>query len=436
MSHHIKHLSQITKDDFGKEIVVAGWVHDIRNLGGIAFILLREREGILQVTVLKKEKKELFTELVSVPRESVIKVSGTAQENKEVMNGFEVLAKGFEVLSAAETPLPLGVADKVGAEMDTRLNNRFIDLRKEEVRAIFQVKSHLIQGIRENLIKENFIEVHTPKIAAEGAEGGATLFKVDYFGKEAFLSQSPQLYKQMLMATGLDRVFEIAPAYRAELSDTVRHISEFTSYDAEVAFIESQEEVLDILENSVAHGMTHVKSMGGKILESLGVDVQIPKTPIPRITYSEALEMLDSKGKTIKSGDDIDTEGEKIIGGFMKEKGHDLYYIIEYPWSAQPFYKMVKDDDELTHSFDLGYKGDEMASGGQREHRVDVLVKRMKEKGLNPDDFEFYLKTFRYGMPPHGGWGLGIERLVQKMLDLPNIRETVIFPRDRMRLVP
>ncbi|MCK5548419.1 MAG: aspartate--tRNA(Asn) ligase, partial [Thermoplasmata archaeon] len=271
---------------------------------------------------------------------------------------------------------------------------------------------------------------------ATATEGGTELFHIQYFEKDAYLNQSPQLYKQMLMATGLDRVFEIAPAYRAELSDTVRHISEFTSYDAEVAFIESQEEVLDILENSVAHGMTHVKSMVGKILESLGVDVQIPKTPIPRITYSEALEMLDSKGKTIKSGDDIDTEGEKIIGGFMKEKGHDLYYIIEYPWSAQPFYKMVKDDDELTHSFDLGYKGDEMASGGQREHRVDVLVKRMKEKGLNPDDFEFYLKTFRYGMPPHGGWGLGIERLVQKMLDLPNIRETVIFPRDRMRLVP
>lgn len=436
MSHHIKHLSEITKEVFGKEVEVAGWVHDIRNLGGIAFVLLREREGILQITAVKKENEELFNKLVTIPRESVITVFGTVQGNPEVRNGFEVLPKRLEVLSAAETPLPLGVADKVGAEMDTRFDNRILDLRKENIRTIFQVKSLLIQGIREYLLDDGFIEVHTPKIAAEGAEGGATLFQVDYFGKDAFLSQSPQLYKQMLMATGFDKVFEIAPAYRAELSDTVRHLSEFTSYDVEMAFIESQEDVLRILENSVAQGISLVKEKGKKLLESLGVELQVPETPVPRITYLEALNLLESKGKTIQRGEDIDTEGEKILGEMIKEKGHEMYYVIDYPWSAQPFYKMVKDDEEFTHSFDLGYKGDEMASGGQREHRYDVLVKRMEEKGLKPENFEFYLKPFRFGMPPHGGWGLGIERLVQKMLNLPNIRETVIFPRDRMRLSP
>jgi aspartyl-tRNA synthetase len=436
MSQPITHLTAISKDGFGKDISVAGWIHDIRNLGGIAFILLREREGIVQVTALKKQDKDLFDKLVNLTRESVIKVHGTLQENSEVKNGFEVLPKSFEVLSIAEAPLPLGVADKVGADMDTRLNNRFLDLRKEQIRAIFHVKSLLIQGIRKYMINDDFIEVHTPKIAAEGAEGGATLFQVDYFGQKAYLSQSPQLYKQILMATGFDKVFEIAPAYRAELSDTVRHISEFTSYDAEMAFIDSQEEVLRVLEGSVVQGIQHVKENGGKFLETLGIDLKVPSIPVPRVTYLESLEMLESQGKTIPKGEDIDTEGEKLIGKLMNEKGHDLYYITEYPWSAQPFYKMVKDDNEFTHSFDLGYKGDEMASGGQREHRYDVLVNRMKEKDLNPDNFEFYLKAFKYGMPPHGGWGLGLDRLAQKMLDLPNIRETVIFPRDRMRLSP
>jgi aspartyl-tRNA synthetase len=436
MTHHIVHLSGIDKGLFGSDLHVAGWIHDIRNLGGIAFILLREREGIIQVTALKKQNKELFDILVNLPRESVVKVFGTVQENKEVRNGWEILAKSFEVLSTAEAPLPLGVADKVGAEMDTRLNNRFMDLRKDTIRAIFRSRSLFLEGVREYLAKEGFIEVHTPKIAAEGAEGGATLFQLDYFGRKAFLSQSPQLYKQILMCTGFDRVYEIAPAYRAELSDTVRHISEFTSYDAEIAFIESQKDVLKVLEESVVGGMEKVKSQGKEFLELLEVDLKIPQTPIPRVTYSDALGMMESEGKTIPKGDDIDTEGEKIIGKLMNEKGHDLYFIIEYPWSAQPFYKMVKDDNEYTHSFDLGYKGDEMASGGQREHRFDVLVKRMKEKDLNPDNFDFYLKPFRYGMPPHGGWGLGLERIIQKMLDMPNIRETVLFPRDRARLSP
>jgi aspartyl-tRNA synthetase len=436
MTHHVKHISEIAAEGFSKQGTVAGWIHDIRNLGGIAFILLRERDGIIQVTTLKKENRELFDKLVNLPRESVVKVFGTVQENKEVRNGWEILAKSFEVLSMAEAPLPLGVADKVGAEMDTRLNNRFMDLRKDTINAIFQSRSLFLEGVREYLAGEGFLEVHTPKIAAEGAEGGATLFQLDYFGRKAFLSQSPQLYKQILMGTGFDRVYEIAPAYRAELSDTVRHISEFTSYDAEMAFIETQDDVLKVLEHSVVSGMERVRSHGKKLFEVLEVDLKVPQTPVPRVTYADALGMLESEGKTIAKGEDIDTEGEKLIGKLMKEKGHDLYFIIEYPWSAQPFYKMVKDDNEFTHSFDLGYKGDEMASGGQREHRYDVLVKRMKEKGLNPDNFDFYLKPFRYGMPPHGGWGLGVERVIQKMLDLPNIRETVLFPRDRARLSP
>jgi len=304
-------------------------------------------------------------------------------------------------------------------------------------RAVFLIRDLMQRGIREYLHRQGFVEVHTPKLAGAGAEGGATLFRTDYFGRPAYLSQSPQLYKQMLMATGLDRVFELSPAFRAEPSDTVRHVTEFLSFDAEVAFIRDQEDFLTILEGCVAHAIAYAKEHGGPALDLLAVEPKVPALPLPRVRYSEAIDLVAAEGKKVRDGDDLDTEAEKVLGRAMAAKGHDLYFITEYPSSIKPFYVMVKDDDlDSSLSFDLEFKGDEMASGGQREHRYDVLVARMKEMGLTPDSFEFYLKTFRYGMPPHGGWGLGIDRLVQKTLDLPNIREAILFPRDRTRLVP
>jgi nondiscriminating aspartyl-tRNA synthetase len=294
-----------------------------------------------------------------------------------------------------------------------------------------------LQGIREYMNGEGFLEVSTPKIVATGAEGGATLFKVDYFDKKTYLAQSPQLYKQMLMATGFDKVYEIAPAFRAELSDTIRHVAEFVSYDAEMAFIESQEDVLRVLENSVVAGIKNAAMKGQDQLALLNVKLNIPVTPVPRLKYKDALEFLAKKGKELKYGDDIDTESEKLLGTIMEHRGVDLYYITDYPAAIKPFYIMT---DECmsggSNSFDLDYKGQELASGGQREHRYDVLVKRMQDLSLDPKSFEHYLKPFEYGMPTHGGWGLGIDRLVQKLLNLSNIREAILFPRDRMRVVP
>jgi aspartyl-tRNA synthetase len=279
--------------------------------------------------------------------------------------------------------------------------------------------------------------VQTPKLAGAGAEGGATLFETTYFGRKAFLSQSPQLYKQMLMSTGLDRVYEIAPAFRAEPSDTVRHVTEFTSFDGEVAWIEHQEDVFAILEGAVAHAIEHLRRDAKAELERLHADPKVPKLPLKRLPYAEALELLRGQGKRVRDGDDIDTEAEKRIGQAMAEEGHELYFLTEYPTAIKPFYIMAKrDEPEYSFSFDLEYKGDEMASGGQREHRFDMLEQRMREKGLDPEDFDFYTKAFRYGMPPHGGWGFGVDRFVQKLLDLPNIREAILFPRDRVRLVP
>ncbi len=437
MASRYRLLTSIGSDDHGKAATVAGWVEDVRNLGGIAFLILRQREGTLQVTVKKKGNEDLFDRASKIIRESVVAATGTVQPNAQVRNGWELLVTSIDILSAAAAPLPLPVADKVGAEMDTRFDNRFLDLRKPERRAIFRVRSLALRALRSYLEGQGFVEVHTPKLAGAGAEGGATLFETAYFGRKAYLSQSPQLYKQMLMSTGLDRVYEIAPAFRAEPSDTVRHVTEFTSFDAEISWIEHQEEVFAFLEGAVAHAIEGVRRDAKAELEQLHADPRVPKLPLKRLPYTEALEVLRGKGKRVRDGDDIDTEGEKLLGQAMDSEGYELYFLTEYPTAIKPFYIMAKPDEpEYSFSFDLEYKGDEMASGGQREHRIDMLEARMRDKGLNLADFEFYLKAFRYGMPPHGGWGFGIDRFVQKLLDMPNIREAILFPRDRVRLVP
>jgi len=432
-----KNLHGIGSTDFGQEVRVQGWVEDVRKLGGIAFVILRQREGTLQLAFPKKKVPELLEMAGKLTRESVIEATGTVVENKEARNGWEIVPRELKVLAAAEAPLPLGVVDKVTADMDTRLDNRFMDLRKANVQAIFHVRSLVLQSLRASMVRHGFVEVNTPKLSGAGAEGGATLFETNYFGRKAYLSQSPQLYKQMLMASGLDRVFEVAQVFRAEASDTVRHIAEITMFDAEMAYIDHQEDFLKVLEDAVVTAIREVAEKAKPSLAAVGVDPKVPTLPFPRVTYAECVEILRSAGKAIRQGDDIDTEGEKLLGKAMLEKGHELFFITEYPSAIKPFYVMRKDDDaEATWSFDLEYKGDEMASGGQREHRYGPLVANLRTAGLDPDSFEFYLKAFRYGMPPHGGWGFGVDRFVQKVLDLPNIREAVLFPRDRNRLSP
>lgn len=437
MSTLSRSFTTIAAADHGKAATLAGWLEDVRNLGGIAFLILRQRDGTFQATVKKKGQEALFDAVSKLVRESVVAVQGTIQPNGQVRNGWELLASSVTVLSPSAAPLPLPVADKVGAEMDTRFDNRFLDLRKPDRRAIFRIRSLVLAGLRGYLAGQGFVEVHTPKLAGAGAEGGATLFETSYFGRRAYLSQSPQLYKQILMSTGLDRVMEFAPAFRAEPSDTVRHVTEFTSFDGEMSWIESQEDVFRALEGAVAHAIERVRSDAPKELALLQADPKPPRLPLRRLPYEEALEVLRNHGKRVRDGDDIDTEGEKAVGAAMAQEGHELYFITEYPAAIKPFYIMAKPDDpETSFSFDLEYKGDEMASGGQREHRYDALVANMTAKGLDPASFEFYLKAFRFGMPPHGGWGFGIDRFVQKLLDLPNIREAILFPRDRVRLVP
>ena len=416
---------------------VRGWVQDVRNMGGISFLTLRDRFGTIQVTMPKKKiDPELFGLLTKLPRETVVSVTGDVKESNQTALGLEIIPTSAEIYSEAAVPLPMGVVDKVNVEMDTRLNHRFMDLRKPEVRAIFELKSIMVGLIEEAVRDCGFTQVFTPKISAAGAEGGAELFKIQYFDRPAYLAQSPQLYKQILMSTGLDRIYEIAPAFRAERSNTNRHVTEFISFDGEMSWIENEEQVMAMIEEIIDRVLRGMKERGAKQLAALGKDISVPSRPYPVLTYSECLRIVNEAGLPLKEGDDLGTEGEKIVGDHMAAKGADLYFIAEYPEEAKPFYIMEKDGTPYSFSFDLDYRGQEISSGGQREHRYDKLVARMEKKGLDPADFEFYLDAFKYGMPPHGGWGIGVERLLVKMLDLPNIREAILFPRDPSRLSP
>jgi len=425
-------LGELKNLEDNTEVKVCGWIHDVRNIGRIAFIVLRDRYGFAQVTAIKKELgKEKFKELVSLPRESVICVKGILKKSEIAKMGFEIIPKDYEVLSISSKPLPLGVADKVSADLDTRLDNRFLDLRKPEVFSIFKIRSDLLEGIRNSLLKRDFVEVHTPKIVASATEGGTQLFEVKYFENKAYLVQSPQLYKQIMMGAGFDRVFEIAPAFRAEEHDTTRHLNEFISVDVEFSFADHND-AMKLLENVIYESLKHVEKKSEEHLDKLGVEIKIQKPPFPRVTYDEVLEIARKRGIDIPWGEDIPAEGLNAVGEEYKDT---YYFIVDWPISTKPFYAMPE-DDKISRAFDLQYGPREVSSGAQRIHDYDLLVKRLKECGLNPDDFDFYLQAFRYGMPPHAGWAIGMERYLMVLLDLKNIREAILFPRDRKRLHP
>lgn len=430
----------------GQDVVVAGWIQETRDMGGIAFVILRDRTGTLQLVLPKKKlDAALVEQFVTPQRESVIAVLGTVKASEKARNGYEVLPKEMTLLNESAAPLPLGVVDKVEADLDTRLDNRFLDLRKPEIQAIFKVRSVLVKAGIDSFTRQSFVQVHTPRIIGASSEGGTDLFAVKYFEKDAYLAQSPQLYKQMLMATGLDRQFEVATYFRAEKHNSYRHLNEVTAFDVEMAFVEDEEDVMRVLETAVRDMWQAVHDESQKELALLGKAVDVPALPFPRLTYDEALKLVNQTGKwrndkgeaaEIPHGDDLNASAEKILGEVMRERGHAFYFITKYPEEIRPFYTFVEDDGKTTRSFDLEHAGLEVTSGAQRQHDPKKLEERLRHKGLDPEDFQDYLKPFRYGMPPHGGFGLGIDRLTMEVLGLTNVREAVLFPRDRTRLAP
>ncbi|NLX49931.1 MAG: aspartate--tRNA(Asn) ligase [Methanospirillum sp.] len=414
---------------------VVGFVHEIRDLGGLTFVLLRDRTGILQVTVPKKRVPPGVAEAVrSVSRESVVVVSGKIAATEKAPGGRELVPSSFEVVSRAESPLPLDVAEKVPAEIDTRLDVRFLDARRPRIAAIFEVRSAVLHEVARFLHRHEFVQITTPKIVAAATEGGTELFPIAYFEKEAFLNQSPQLYKQMMMGAGFEKVFEIGPIFRAEEHNTTRHLNEATSIDVEASFAD-QEDVMHLLEDLVSSCYGHVAATCADALGRGGFEpLDVPRTPFPRLPYTEAIEIAaDGIEEPIGFGDDLSPAAERAIGEEMG--GH--YFVVDWPTAIRPYYAMPYDDDpSLCRAFDLMHPRMELSSGAQRVHDHEMLERQLVAKGLDPASFEFYLRPFRYGMPPHAGWGLGVERFVMTMLGLSNVREAVLFPRDRHRLVP
>jgi len=439
-----RYTADIGEEDYNTEVVICGWIENIKNMGKMAFIRVRDRTGVTQVTALSKAMEpDLYKELVNIPRESTISVHGVVKQSPQARSGWELIPHDFTVLNTAKTPLPLGVIDKVDADMDTRLDNRFLDLRKLNIQSIFKIRSTILAAAREVFLEEGFIEINTPKIVATATEGGTALFKIEYFDRPAYLNQSPQLFKQTMMATGLDRVFEIGPAFRAEEHDTVRHLNEYTSIDVEMAWADLDDS-LDLLEMVIQRSYTNVLNENFIDLTELGMNLIVPERPFPRITYGHIIEKLSAQGfkvqdekthkdRVIEWGDDIPLEGMKIIS----DDRPSLYFITEWPMSLKPFYIHPKyDDPEVSLGFDLNFGEKELVSGGQRIHEPELLKQMLISKGLDPDDFGFYVKAFEYGMPPHCGWGLGAERLTMILTGQSNVRETVLFPRDKKRLIP
>ncbi|MCU0628997.1 MAG: aspartate--tRNA(Asn) ligase [Methanoregulaceae archaeon] len=426
-------IKEVTSGTAQAEVI--GWVHEVRDLGGLTFFLIRDRTGILQVTIPKKKVgDEVLAAIREVSRESLVRVRGSVKAIEKAPGGRELVPDSFELLARSESPLPLDVVEKVPADLDTRLDARFLDARRPRVTAIFQIRSAVTRSVYEYLFPRGFVNITTPKVVAAATEGGTELFPIAYFEKEAFLNQSPQLYKQMMMAAGFEKVFEIGPIFRAEEHNTTKHLNEATSIDVEVSFADHLD-VMRLLEDLIVHIYRFVQDQCADPLEALEIgELAIPDTPFERLPYSDAIDIAaKATGEPISYGDDIGTVAEKAIGEHMGAH----YFITDWPTAIKPYYAMpCEDDPSVCKAFDLMHPRMELSSGAARVHLHDLLAHQIRAKGLSPENFEFYLTPFRYGMPPHAGWGLGAERLVMTMLSLANIREAVLFPRDRHRLTP
>ena len=425
-----EHISKVLKKKDNSKALVAGWAQKIKLMGNLAFIDLRDRTGTLQIVA------KGFSDLNRITPESVISASGVIKKGQKKSGEKELILKSYELINKAETPLPIDLVQNT-TYIDKRLDNRFLDIRNPKVSAIFKIRSEIFRNIVDFFSKEGFIKINTPKITSSGVESGSELFEIKYFNKKAYLSQSPQIYKQMMVAAGFEKVYEIGPVFRAEKSHTTRHLTEFTGIDMEMGFINDENDVMDIVENLMKYIIKNVINNCKDELKLLNIKLEIPKR-IPRLKIEEIKLMLGKEGKNLGKDDDLDAESEKLIYNIIKKKYNcDFVFATNYPWNKRPFYHMIPENDKSgTKSFDLIFNGVEIATGAQREHRYNILKQQAKEKGINLDEIKGYADIFRFGCPPHGGVGLGLDRIVQCMLKLENVRESILLPRDPERLTP
>jgi len=425
-------------------VTVAGWVETVRDQKKVQFVVLRDESGAVQLVNPRTVDAdgvvvadEPATTISALAQGSFVTATGELKHDERVkLGGIEIKLSTLTVESAAipETPI---AAD---SGIDKRMDWRFLDLREPKNNLIFRIQTTFEHALRQYWVDNDFIEIHTPKLMASPSESRAELFEVGYFDTTAYLSQSPQFFKQMAQPAGFGKVFEIGPAFRADPSFTSRHATEFTSVDAEVSWIDSHEDVMTLHENLIVAGFTAVKAKHGEqIKELFDVDIEVPTTPFPRIPLAEAKRIVAERGYEVpRHDDDMDPEGERQISAYVKETyGHEFVFLTDYASSIRPFYHMRHSDDpSITKSYDLIFNGVEISTGAQREHRIEVLEEQARDKGLDPEELGFYLDFFRYGVPPHGGFGMGLARVLMLMLHLSNLRETTYLFRGPTRLLP
>ncbi|MGO9488526.1 MAG: aspartate--tRNA(Asn) ligase [Solirubrobacteraceae bacterium] len=421
-----------------EQVKVRGWVNALRDQKRVQFVILRDETGLAQAVLGKDEPPSPLNEEISaLTAESAVEVTGTVVADERVkLGGLELRIESLTVASLAEPELPIAP----DSALDKRIDWRYLDLRRPDRRLIFEVQTAIEQAMREFWRQEGFIELHSPKLMGSASESGAELFHVDYFEDDAYLAQSPQFYKQMAMAAGFGKVFEVGPVFRANPSFTSRHDTEFTSVDMELAWIDSHEDVMAVEERWLAHVLAAVAdSHGERIAETFGTEVIVPTLPFPRVTLEQAKEMLREQGHDVPGvGHDLDPASERALSALIEERhGHEFVFVTDYPASVRAFYHMRHDDDPtLTKSFDLLWRGIELTTGAQREHRYERLLAQAEERGVEVETIQYYLDFFRYGAPPHGGFGFGLTRLLMQMLGQDSVREVTFLYRGPHRLTP
>ena len=414
----------------GKEVILAGWVNEIRETSKITFLILRDMEGTAQVIGKRGATPDDVITKMALPKESVVLVKGIVSANKESRDGYEIVARDVIDLNPVSRIIPFEVTGKVPAEMDVRLDNRHIDLRRKEPSAIFNIESTIIDSFVRITSKNGFRHIRTPSIIEDASEGGAEVFKLKYFERDAFLAQSPQLYKQLAVIGGIEKVAMIMPVFRAEKSNTVSHLNEITQMDIEMAFADA-DDAITMLVSTVRGIVEMIIERNSADLETLGIKLSLPEAKI--ITYADAVRKLSESGHKIEMGADFSREHELAISGIFG----DAVIVRDYPTKVRAFYSMPKKENpEISESFDYIYKGVEISSGAKRINDADGLIKALQSRGIETAPFEFYINAFRCGAPPHSGWSIGLERFTMQITGAKNIRECSMFPRDRKRLVP
>lgn len=429
------------KKHYNEEIEISGFIENIRDLQWVQFVILRDKTGKVQITIEKSEdsNKEMVELISNLTLESTVKIKGKVLENEKVkLNGMEIIPSKIEVTSTSLPELPINIKDKDASEIDTRLDYRFLDLRNEYNANIFKVQSEMVKLMREYLYSKNFTEIHTPKLISTASESGSEVFEVKYFDRKAYLAQSPQFYKQMAMSSGFERIFEVGPVFRAENSNTNRHTTEFTCFDLEFSYINSVEDVMDLEEELLTYMLENLKEKYGELIKEIyGKEVIVPTNKFPRIKLSVLYEKLEEKYgyKVVDSAKvDLTTEAEKLAYKYaMEEYNSEFIFVTDYPKDKRAFYHLRKNG--IPQGYDLIWRGVEITTGAQREHRYEILKEQAEEKGLKKD-VEFYLEFFKYGCPPHGGFGLGVDRLTMLLLGLPSLKESMFLFRGPNRLDP